>query len=307
MNRKALIIFIVAMITFFPKTSRADVDTLSIIQDYVTSATEKVNYIVKQYNNIQSNLQELSLNRDIISQIKDGVKADLKARAMQFWGDAQDVPLADSMTFLKSSLNSVSFPGVDQYINMGDAVNPQLTVAIGETYLKKRHRQNDMQEIIAQDERNNNLMVDNLAILFANSLVHRKQIIDDDPCSCVAEGTKDCSKQKSACEKKNEELNSLKDVSSVKEKYYETMTNAHYRWFKIKEVMAQYAKMKGEGLMNQGNQDDVSATTGAIEEAQEDKEKENFERNIRCVRCKAENDALRRAGKQVKSCAGVCS
>lgn len=307
MNRKALIISIVAMITFFPKISLADADVLAVIQDYVTSATEKVNYVVKQYNNIQSNLQELSMNRDIVSQIKDEVKADLKARAMQFWGDAKDVPLADSMVFLKSSLNSVSLPGVDQYINMGEFVNPQLTAAVGETYLKKRHRQNDMQEIIAQDERNNNLMVDNLAILFANSLVHRKQIIDEDPCSCVADGTKDCSKQKAACDKKNEELNSLKDVSSVKEKYYETMTNAHYRWFKIKEAMAQYAKMKGEGLMNQGNQDDVSAITGVVEETQNDKEKENFERNVRCVRCKADNDALRRAGKQVKSCADVCS
>lgn len=280
MNKKISAIFIVAILTLFPKTSRADLDVLSIAQDQITSITEKVNAIVKQYSTIQTNLQELSLNRNIVSQLKDKVKGELKAQASQFVKDVKDAASAESMMFLKTSLSSVTLPGIGQYIDLGGFVNPKLTVAVGKTYLKKQHQNNDVQRIVAQDERSNNLMVDNLAIIFSNSLVHRKQIIDEDPCSCVDGDGQDCSSKKQKCEEQEREFNEMSDVNVVKNKHFVTMLNANHRWLKIKEAVAQQAKMRGEGLMNQGNLDDVSAVTGEIDDT---KEPEATEEEIKSV------------------------
>ena len=272
MNKKVLAIFIAAVLVVFPKTSRADLDTLSIIQDQITSVTSKIDALVKQYTQIQASLQELSLNRNIVSQLKDKVKSELKSRAMGFYNDLKDEVMAEGMMFLKTSLSSVSLPGIGQYIDLGGFVNPKLTVAVGKTYLKKKHKKNDVQSTVAQDERSNNLMIDNLAIMFANSLVHRKQIIDEDPCSCVDGDGRDCSKEKEKCKKQEDEFNSLNDVSVVKNKQFMVMLNANHRWLKIKEAQAMYAKMKGEAMMNQGNIDDISAITGEIEEEEEEED-----------------------------------
>ena len=161
---------------------------------------------------------------------------------------------------------------------MGAFVNPKLQVAVGQTYLKRQHKHDDIKYIAAKDETSNNLMVDNAATLFANSLVRRVQIIEEDPCRCVdANGKlisdipKCTSKEVSACENKNDELKNMADVNTVKEKYYETIWNAHHRWLKIGEAMSAYKKMRNEGELNQGNIDDVSDITGVIEE---DAEKE---------------------------------
>ena len=273
MNKKVLAIFIAAVLVVFPKTSRADLDTLSIIQDQITSVTSKIDALVKQYTQIQASLQELSLNRNIVSQLKDKVKSELKSRAMGFYNDLKDEVMAEGMMFLKTSLSSVSLPGIGQYIDLGGFVNPKLTVAVGKTYLKKKHKKNDVQSTVAQDERSNNLMIDNLAVMFANSLVHRKQIIDEDPCSCVDGDGRDCSEEKEKCKEQEDEFNSLNDINVVKNKQYVVMLNANHRWLKIKEVVAMYAKMQGEAMMNQGNIDDISAITGEIEE--EEKEEDN--------------------------------
>lgn len=274
MNKKILAIFIVAALTLFPKTSRADLDVLSIVQDQITSITEKVNAVVKQYSTIQANLQELSLNRNIVSQLKDKVKGELKAKASQFITDVKDTVTAEGMMFLKTSLSSISLPGIGQYIDLGAFVNPKLTVAVGKTYLKKQHQNNDVQKIVAQDERSNNLMVDNLAIIFANSLVHRKQIIDEDPCSCVDGDGQDCNVKKQKCEEQEREFNEMSDVNVVKNRHYVVMLNANHRWLKIKEAVAQLAKIEGESLMNQGTLDDVSAVTGEIDDTKEEEASE---------------------------------
>ncbi len=276
MNKKVLAIFIAAVLVVFPKTSRADLDTLSIIQDQITSVTSKINALVKQYTQIQASLQGLSLNRNIVSQLKDKVKSELKSRAMGFYNDLKDEVMAEGMMFLKTSLSSVSLPGIGKYIDLGGFVNPKLTVAVGKTYLKKKHKKNDVQNTVAQDERSNNLMIDNLAVMFANSLVHRKQIIDEDPCSCVDGDGRDCSEEKEKCKEQEDEFNSLNDINVVKNKQYAVMLNANHRWLKIKEVVAMYAKMQGEAMMNQGNIDDISAITGEIEEEEkEEKEEDN--------------------------------
>ena len=252
MKKKIATILAIAMMTLLPSTAKADLDVLSIIQDEITAITQKVDAVVKQYVNIQANLQELSLNRNIVSQIRDKVKTELKAKAKQFYKDMKDMAMAEGMMFLKSSLSSISLPGIGQYVDMGAFVNPKLQVAVGQTYLKRQHKHDDIKYIAAKDETSNNLMVDNAATLFANSLVRREEV--------------------SACEKKNDELKNMADVNSVKNKYYETVWNAHHRWLKISEAMSAYKKMKNEGELNQGNIDDVSDITGTLEDEEEKEE-----------------------------------
>jgi len=279
MKKKIATILAIAMTTLLPSTAKADLDVLSIIQDEITSITEKVDAVVKQYVNIQANLQELSLNRNIVSQIRDKVKDELKNKAQQFYKDMKDMAMAEGMMFLKSSLSSISLPGIGQYVDMGAFVNPKLQVAVGQTYLKRQHKHDDIKYIAAMDETSNNLMVDNAATLFANSLVRRVQIIEEDPCRCVdAKGSlitdmpKCTSNEVSACKNKQDELKNMADVNTVKQKYYETVWNAHHRWLKISEAMSAYKKMQNEGELNQGNIDDVSDITGAKEEDEEKEE-----------------------------------
>lgn len=284
MNKKTATILIIAMLASFPNTAKADLDVLSIIQDEITSVTQKVNTVVKQYSNIQFNLQELSLNRNILSQMRDKVKAELKANATKFYGDMKDMAEAEGMMFLKSSLSSVSLPGVGQYVDMGAFVNPKLQVAVGQIYLKKKHKKDDVKYIAAKDDNSNNLMVDNTATLFANSLVRRVHIIEEDPCRCVGANGKlisDMPKctdaEVSACKDKQNEMKNLSDVGVVKEKYYETIWNAHRRWLEIGEAMSVYKKMKNEGELNQGNIDEIADITGKMEE---DDEKEESQETI---------------------------
>lgn len=279
MKKKIATILAIAMMTLLPSTAKADLDVLSIIQDEITAITQKVDAVVKQYVNIQANLQELSLNRNIVSQIRDKVKTELKAKAKQFYKDMKDMAMAEGMMFLKSSLSSISLPGIGQYVDMGAFVNPKLQVAVGQTYLKRQHKHDDIKYIAAKDETSNNLMVDNAATLFANSLVRRVQIIEEDPCRCVdAKGSlitdmpKCTSNEVSACKKKQDDLKNMADVSTVKQKYFETVWNAHHRWLKISEAMSAYKKMKNEGELNQGNIDDVSDITGTLEDEEEKEE-----------------------------------
>lgn len=279
MKKKIATILAIAMMTLLPSTAKADLDVLSIVQDEITSITQKVDAVIKQYVNVQANLQELSLNRNIVSQIRDKVKTELKAKTQQFYKDVKDMAMAEGMMFLKSSLSSISLPGIGQYVDMGAFVNPKLQVAVGQTYLKRQHKHDDIKYIAAKDETSNNLMVDNAATLFANSLVRRVQIIEEDPCRCVdangkliSDMPKCTNEEVSACEKKNDELKNMADVNSVKNKYYETVWNAHHRWLKISEAMSAYKKMKNEGELNQGNIDDVSDITGTLENEEEKEE-----------------------------------
>ena len=104
MKKKIATILAIAIMTLLPSTAKADLDVLSIVQDEITSITQKVDAVIKQYVNVQANLQELSLNRNIVSQIRDKVKTELKAKTQQFYKDVKDMAMAEGMMFLKSCL-----------------------------------------------------------------------------------------------------------------------------------------------------------------------------------------------------------
>ena len=281
MKKNIAKIFIIAMLMFVPSTAKADIDVLSAIQDTITSYMGKVNSIVKKYVSIQLKLQELSLNRNIISQLRDQVKTQLKEQAMKFVDEFKDMAMAELTTFVKTSLSSVTLPGIGQYIDLGAFVNPKLRVAVGETYIKRQHKNSDVAYNLQKDNERNDQIIKNIAILFANSLVRRVQIIEDNPCRCVgangelvSDMPKCTNEEKTACEKEKKELSELKDVNVVKQKYFDKITSGHHRWNRISEAYSAYKKMVSEAELGHGNVEDISEVTGVTEE---NKEEENTE------------------------------
>ncbi|MBP5215397.1 MAG: hypothetical protein J6039_02440, partial [Alphaproteobacteria bacterium] len=70
MMKKLAGIFLVFMM-IYPSPARADLDLLSLIQDELASLKEKVNMVLKEYVNIEAQLQELSSGRGAINILRD--------------------------------------------------------------------------------------------------------------------------------------------------------------------------------------------------------------------------------------------
>ena len=283
MNKNVAKISIIAMLMFIPGTAKADIDVISAVQGQITSYMGKINSVVKKYTTIQLDLQELSLNRNIVSQLRDQVKAQVKDQATKLYGDLKDAAMSELTSFVKTSLSSVTLPGLGQYVDMGAFVNPKLKVAVGETYIKRQHKDNDIDYNLKQDEKKNDLAIENAAILFSNSLVRRVQIIEEDPCRCVSENgdlisdmPKCTADEKTACEEQRKQISELKDVNSVKEVYYEKIMQAHNRWNRISEALSAYKKMRNENELGQGNVEDISDITGVAEEKEEEETSNAF-------------------------------
>ena len=281
MKKIAATIITIMMLILPPGIARADVDVISNISDAMNTVMEKANEVTKRYTTIQANLQELSLNRNIITQLRDKAENELKSRAAKFYNDQKDALMSQGMMFLKSSLSSISLPGIGKYVDMGAFVNPKLSSVMGNTYLKKQHQKDDVKYTMEADLRSNNLMIENEAVLFANSLVRRVQIIEEDPCRCmdskkklISDMPKCTQTEVDKCNEMENELKNMKDVASVKQKYFDTMFTAHNRWLRIQEALSVYSKMGDEGELNKGNVDDVTAITGEMPESQGKEESE---------------------------------
>ena len=245
--KKKIATLLVALLVLFPKTSRADLDVLSIFQDVLKTFQEKMNTVVHTYLGYQINLQELALNGNIVEQLKAQVKNELNARSAAFLGDLKNQAGSAFNEFLNTRLSNVSLPGIASGVNLGEYVSPQLKQQIGLTYFKRQNVQNDVQVTVATDLKNNNLLVENLAIIFANGLVNRKKLMDE-----AASIKEEDDKQ----EKDDKESNP--DVNTVKWRYGEALRRANHRWLEIMSFEAAYRKTLSEMLMTGGRIDDIS-------------------------------------------------
>lgn len=252
--KKKIATFLIALLVLFPKTSRADLDILSIFQDVLKTFQEKMNTVVHTYLGYQINLQELALNGDIVEQLKSQVKNELDARSAAFLGDLKNQAGGAFNEFLNTRLNNVSLPGVASGVNLGAYVSPQLKQQVGLTYFKRQNVQNDVQVTVAADLKNNNLLVENLAIIFANGLVNRKKLMDE------AVSIKESDEKQ-----ESEDKESNPDVNTVKWRYGETLRRANHRWLEIMGFEAAYRKTLSEMLMTGVRIDDISEIIGEDE------------------------------------------
>lgn len=247
--KKKIATLLVVLLVLFPKTSRADLDVLSIFEDVLKTFQEKMNTVVHTYLGYQINLQELALNGDIVEQLKSKVKGELDTRANAVLGDLKNQANSSFMEFLNTRLNNVSLPGITSGINLGSYVSPQLKQQVGLTYFKRQNVQNDVQVTVAADLKNNNLLVDNLGVIFANGLVNRKKLMTET--ANIKE------------EDEKEEANP--DVNTVKWRYGEILRRANHRWLEIMGFEAAYRKALSEMQMTGGRMDDISEIIGEDE------------------------------------------
>lgn len=315
MNKRLTIIVITAVLSLIPAVSKADLDILSIVQQNIGLANDKVRDVIKAYTGMEINLQELSTNRNIVNQMKNKVRNELTARAREFTGNitsgmggdigADLNKLKDNpMMFFNSSLRSISLPGLGEYINLGTRVNPFLRKEEAKIYLKKLHTNNDIMYTVEKDVDNNNLIIDNLASLFANSLVRRRQIIDEDPCSCVEENGRSCSEEKAKCEQIEKEFQELNDVNVIRSKYYSTVLNGHHRLLRIMEANSNYWNIIAKVNMVNKSFDDVSAVSGEIDDSVEE---EASKQEIQDLRSKHNTETIQDILKRMNNKSGLLS
>lgn len=252
--KKRIATILVALLVLFPKTSWADLDVLSIVQDNLKVFQEKANTIIQGYIGIQVNLQEIAMNRDILGSLRDTVKEQLQDKWNGLKADIQDAAIDSAKEFVNSQLSSVVLPGLNTSISFGPYTSPVLKQKVAKSYVKRTNQKSDVVVTAKQDDRNNREMVENLATIYSNALVRRKQLIDRKPIGC--DNTVE----------ENEEDATSSDVNTLQYTYGLTSRRANCRWLEIMRYETAYRKMLSEIALTQGRIEDISEIVGKEEQ-----------------------------------------
>ena len=254
MNKKILSL-LVAICVLYPHTAKADMDMISFVSNAITTAQEQINKITKIYIGLQANLQQLNLSRNILGDLKNQVKSELQNQAKAFASSAirsfKSSFSGSFQMFFNTKIGDLTLPGISQFVNMGAFVNPELKNQLGETYIKKTNVSNDVMEATTLSDRNNDLMIENVGILFANALMNRKHLQDE--ADAIAKE-----------EEEERGKGGLTDVPQIMFKYKQTSQKANHRWINILASQSSFMKQRAEAYITQGRVDDVSDVTGVV-------------------------------------------
>lgn len=252
--KKKIAALLVAILVLFPKTSRADLDVLSIIQDALKVFQEKANTVIQGYIGIQVNLQDIAMNRNIVGALRDSVKDQLREKANTIVGDLKNAAMEGAQEFVNHQLSSVMLPGLNNSISLGPYTSPVLKQKVAKSYVKRKNQKSDVIVNLKQDDRNNAEMVKNLAIIYSNALTRRKQLIDREKIGCDTNVIED-----------SEDGAENPDVSTLQYNYGLTSRRANCRWLEILKFEATYRKAMGELYLTSARVDDISEIAGTEE------------------------------------------
>ncbi|MBP1532423.1 MAG: hypothetical protein ILA52_02880 [Alphaproteobacteria bacterium] len=244
--QKRLIIVFIAVLLLLPKVSRADIDFLALASDKIRTFEAEITTKLETYHYLQGELQAINLNRSIVDQIRERVDSELKSRALKFYSDASDELKSRAIEFLDSKLSNVALPGLAQNVNFGPLVTPQLQNAIGLSYVRRRKINDDVRQTMAQEIKNNKMIVENMATLYANALVARKRIIDE---------------QKKL---EKEEETEATDLPTLLEDYSRIQRRANHRWINILSLYANDMQQEGEARITNFQVDDIEDISGPL-------------------------------------------
>lgn len=245
---KKIAVYAALTVISLPHPACADIDFLSLAQDYLTSHSEQMNKVIKEYVGFEANLQELSWNHNIVDQLRDRVRGELRARAEKFYEQGGKLLPIEAERFLNSRLRGVSLGNIASSVNLGDFVSPLLTKKVAETYIQREGVSNDVETAVRHRINSNGAAVDNLAALYANAFVQRRQSM--------------------AGYKKYEEEESVtsQDVNVVKDAYFDKMTEADHRWLNIHGSQAMYYQLRSMVELSKTRVNDISDVTGEFED-----------------------------------------
>ena len=268
--KKKIATLAVALLVLFPKTSRADLDVLSIVQDNLKVFQEKASTIIQGYVGIQVNLQEIALNRDMLGALRDTVKDQVQAKVAGIINDAKVAAVDGAKEVFNRQLSSVTLPGLNTSVSLGPYTSPVLKQKVAKSYVKRKNQKSDVVVNVKQDDRNNRMMVENLAIIYSNALVKRKQLLGE-----AAEDSETPSPAEAVCNfpkptanggsDGGDDSSDNSDVSILQYRYVQTACFANYRWLEMLRFESTYRKALSELYMTTGRVDDIAEIVGTEE------------------------------------------
>lgn len=265
--KKKIATLMATILVLFPKTSHADLDVLSIVQDTLKVFQEKANTVIQGYIGIQVNLQDIALNRDILGSLRDTVKDQVQSKVTGLINDAKSAAIDGAKEVFNKQLSAVTLPGLNTSVSLGPYTSPVLKQKVAKSYIKRTNQKSDVIVNAKQDERNNKLMVENLAGIYSNALVKRKELIDEgmEEHETTSPAEAVCNLPKSEESADNDASAENNDVNTVQFRYIQTACFANYRWLELLRFESTYSKALSEIQITNGQVDDISEIIGTEE------------------------------------------
>lgn len=214
--RKA--IFCGTVLAFTPCVVKADIDPTTLIQDKLANVQEEINKTLKTYTGQEMNLQQLVNSRDKLGELKNMGKTF----ALDYAKD-----------YLKRvKVHSFSVKGITEGLK-GAVATPEMAGKIGQKMTQKAEVSEDVKKAKEHQKLINDLQVENVAAMYAKSLVLRRAIITENE------------------ELENEEKEEMTDLSIIENAYKVVSNRANGRWKTILDSEANFSgQLATAGLLS---------------------------------------------------------
>ena len=206
MKNKIVLIYS-AVLALSPSVVLADLDPTTLIQDKINVYQEEINKVTKEYIGQEVNLQQMINSRDKLGELKKLGKNFVVDQAMNFGSQIK--------------IRSVTKKGIGKAIK-GSVATPQLSRLVGRKMTKKISESNDAAKARQYKEEMNDLVIENVATMFAKALVLRRAIMNE---------TKSL---------EEEEKTELTDLTQIEDAYKVVANRANGRWKTILDAQANF-------------------------------------------------------------------
>lgn len=206
MKNKIVLIYS-AVLALSPSVVLADLDPTTLIQDKINVYQEEINKVTKEYIGQEVNLQQMINSRDKLGELKKLGKNFVIDQAMNFGSQIK--------------IRSVTKKGIGKAIK-GSVATPQLSRLVGRKMTKKISESNDAAKARQYKEEMNDLVIENVATMFAKALVLRRAIMNE---------TKSL---------EEEEKTELTDLTQIEDAYKVVANRANGRWKTILDAQANF-------------------------------------------------------------------
>ena len=236
MNKQIRYIFLF-MIILYPIPAKADIDFVSLIQEKIDTVQSKVEQVTNEYVG--------DLSKEDLKKFTRGDFSSLKEKGASFLTEQAKLvgkSIADDML-----AQYVYADEIGEKIK-GSTANPELVSAISNNMARKTKVANDVQVTKEHNERINNMLVENIASMYATSLVKRKKLMNE---------------QENI---KKEEEATLEEVPSIITAYKSVSQRANSRWIAILEMMSNVEGLKATRTVSETKLMDEEAAKQELEQ-----------------------------------------
>ena len=211
-------IFCGTVLAFTPYMVKADIDPTTLIQDKLVNVQEEINKTLKTYTGQEMNLQQLVNSRDKLSELKNMGKTFALNYAKDY--------------VKRVKVRSFSVKGVTEGLK-GAVATPEMARKVGQKMTQKEQVSEDVKKAKEHQKFINDLQVENVAAMYAKSLVLRRAIIAENE------------------ELENEEKEEMTDLSIIENAYKVVSNRAVGRWKTILDSEANFSgQLATAGLLS---------------------------------------------------------